>query len=304
MIDWKTLGGKTNVVDGENAFLSAWGYDSWDEALDDYGATGTTTLDKYINWLQSQTGLTHKKTIDLQNYAVANGLFTFAPTVALYDGSRGVTVTGSGVSSFVDQKSSYDNVQGTDSKRPTISDGILTFDNSAEQELAGATGRDDLAFGTANFSGAVLFKTAVDYTTDGTGMIFSTGAILGSLKGFALYFSSLDNKLKFRIRYGASSSLIDIVSNDTLNDNAWHVAYFQRDSGTCKMWVDGVEQTDNSSTVADMGVTATSNFIIGNEDGSFDGWFGGQLRQLQISSDVLTAGEIANLSTQLLKKVS
>lgn len=82
-----------------------------------------------------------------------------------WDGSIGVTVTGSGVSAWAPVKGTNSGTQGTDAKRPTYSGGVLTFDGS----------NDALGFGTFTLNQPAIFFlamqqiswTANDYFMDG-----------------------------------------------------------------------------------------------------------------------------------------
>lgn len=300
---WKKLTGESNYVDGVKAFLSNWGYSTWDEALDGYGASGSTTLDKYISWLRSQTGLPNTTpTIDLEDYAYKNGLYTFAPAVALYDGNRGVTVTGSGVSTWTDQINDYDSNQTTDSKRPTISNGVLTFTDANSQELVGGSINTALDF-TGAFTAVTLLKTGADFSSIGTGIIWSNGAVTGSQRGIALFFSSATaNKVGFRMRDGLTTNFFDIFSNDTLNDDSWHVIVVTHDSSNnTTMYVDGTAQTDTSSEDRDVS-SSTLPFVFGNETG-LGTFYDGEIAQTMFFSDVLKSGEITSLTNNLLAKV-
>lgn len=296
-ITWLKTWGATsnNYVDAWREVLIAKGYDS---VSDDFNGM-------YRAWLFSQTGFSEADDMsipDLENYAIKNGLYTFAPAVALYDGNRGVTVTGSGVSTWTDQINDYDSNQTTDSKRPTISDGVLTFADANSQELVGGSINTALNF-TGAFTAVTLLKTGADFSSIGTGIIWSNGAVTGSQRGIALFFSSATvNKVGFRMRDGLTTNFFDIFSNDTLNDDSWHVIVITHDSSNNTiMYVDSTAQTDTSTEDRDVS-SSTLPFIFGNETG-LGTFYDGEIAQTMFFSDVLKSGEITSLTNNLLAKV-
>lgn len=299
-----------SIEDGEIDYLQSWGStstssdpdDHWEQVLiaKGYNSKSEDVRDMQVEWLQTQTGLTTNNWWDLQCYAFENGLYTFAPVVALFDGNRGIEITGSGVSTWTDQINAYDVVQSTDSERPTYSAGVLTFDNSADQDLSGASINTNLNF-TGDFTTVVVIQTSADFTSIGAGMVYDNGGITGSNEGIATLVNGTDNKFRFFLRDSLGTSAID--SNDVINDGDVHVILCQSVSGTQSMYVDGILQTDTDATAIDVS-GSTQNFTIGNRVNLPALCFDGNIMQQQFYSDALKAGEIASLTAQLLEKWS
>ena len=110
VIDMKmTVYGGGNYIDAPINWLQSWGAtarnetDCWREVFNLKGFTWDNRVDPKKLWLQAQTGSFSNDMHTMEKYALENGLYTFAPVVALWDSQRGITVTGSGVSSWIDQ---------------------------------------------------------------------------------------------------------------------------------------------------------------------------------------------------------
>lgn len=298
---WKKLTGESNYVDGVKAFLSNWGYSTWDEALDGYGASGSTTLDKYRSWLRSQTGLPNTTpTIDLEDYAFTNGLYNFAPTLMLFDGRLGKTLNSGDVQTWTDQVSGIDPTNGTASEQPLNLTKGLNFDYTASQKLSHAH-VSSLEFGTADFAIVVVFKTSNDFSVSGAGGILGQGGA-STIDGLIVQMGS-NNKLQFLTSDGVALAFNE--SNSTLNDDSLYVAVCQVESTTMKMYIQGVAQT-STATGKNIGSSASS-FYLGVRENATPSpifFYDGDLYHLAIYDNSLKTGEITSLSNTLLEKYS
>jgi hypothetical protein len=107
-----------------------------------------------------------------------------------------------------------------------------------------------------------------------------------------------DGKIRFAVY---ASALKEVVSNATLNDNAWHhaVGVSTGDNGTLFLYIDGALQ--GTTSVGGTIFTYTDSYWrIGGYENSLwtngaDGYFTGQMDEVRIYDRALSADEVANL---------
>lgn len=166
-----------------------------------------------------------------------------ASLLAWWDAAYGVTVTGSGVSSWVDRKSGYDMAQSTDSARPAYSvtgfNGVpgLTFDGTddrltlASQPFPSGANPSEvfIVFQNDETSGSTTSRTLFGYGTSGstgrslgriTNNVFRTTVGNGSSNLSASSTVTISSRHLVHAVYGAAASTISVDAETPVSVSA------------------------------------------------------------------------------------
>jgi len=186
--------------------------------------------------------------------------------------------------------SGYDN-NGT---RYNFSDGWVTgkYGNALEFNATNETfidcGNDSsLNFGENDFSIEFWIKV-----TDTTVKSFLYKLTNGDYPGWDISLYTDTGKVYFW--GGNQNDPINLFSNTAVNDGAWHHIVVIRNSSSFQVYVDGSNDTSDSSEI--LAVThdfdSTWNLSIGDDNGADDGFFNGTIDNIRIWNRSLSAGEI------------
>ena len=230
--------------------------------------------------------------------AVIPGLEPFglgASLLAWWDASTGVTVTGAGVSSWVDRVGGYDLVQATDAARPTYSatgfngDPALDFNGTSHfMNLEGVPG----SFPTGAAPSEIWFVGQQDALAAETGVtrpMFAYGSAGAGQRSLFRLVTGDTNRAHLNMGATVSDTVVDFSSR--------HVVRAQF-GATSSISVDGQAETSALSTLA----SGTTRVRLGcNLPDTPTVFWNGKVRDLIITT-ALSAAQATALQTFLLAR--
>jgi hypothetical protein len=132
------------------------------------------------------------------------------------------------------------------------------------------------------------FKAAVSQSTSNPRLVFiGDGA---SNNRALLYFNS--NFVRLYLGTGGAA-VANIVTNSTLNDDTWHHVVGRWETDSAQIWVDGVKQTDEDTSLTMALRDSGDPLLIGSDDGANQ--FTGKIKDVHVFNKYLTDVEIASL---------
>ena len=176
-------------------------------------------------------------------------------------------------------KGNDDNViVGNDIKLSNANGGFGVAFNSSQSDGINSAGSDGFGFGTGDFTVEhwiyTDFSTASQQVIDGR----DYGAIGDS--NWATSIHSSGNEYRFFAVTPGGGGAARISNNTTLNANTWYHIAIVRISGTTKMYIDGVQQTQTFTDANNYNNTTLTLGIHGPNKSSFP--FNGKLSNVRV----------------------
>ena len=195
---------------------------------------------------------------------------------AWYKMSKGITLNGSDVSAWADSSSNSNDMLQTDvSQQPAYAAGVLTFDPTSNEclELSGT----QISL-TGDFTVGIRFNV-----TATTGVLLADQTETGEFLRF-----QASNKIRLKVD---GTAPLDFTLNSG-NFGGEQYMVLTRSSGTCNLWVDGVQQTSSGTKTGTADIDAIG--IRKTDVNPYDG----TMREIQIYTG--TSAELtANVNTWL-----
>jgi hypothetical protein len=180
---------------------------------------------------------------------------------------------------------SGNNNSGSLTNGPTFSSdgkGSIIFDGTNDHIIASASSVWNISTGTIECW--VMVSGDVGYRG-----IF--GSFTASFTGYAFAINSLSTKLEFLVGYGIGQSFKYIQSNENYVKNRWYHLAGTFGSGGALFYVDGVLQTDKTTTA--VGAPGNLPLTIGRfYHDTNDYYFNGRVASGKIYNRILSAAEI------------
>mgnify|MGYP003131999567 FL=1 len=198
--------------------------------------------------------------------------------VAWYKMATGITLNGSDVSQWSDSSGNgYHMLQSDAAQQPAYSAGVLTFDPTSNEclELSGT----QISL-TGDFTVGIRFNV-----TATTGVLLADQTATGEFLRF-----QASNKIRLKVD---GTAPLDFTLNSG-NFGGEQYMVLTRSSGTCNLWVDGVQQTSSGTKTGTADIDAIG--IRKTDVNPYDG----TMREVQIYSSTsadLTANVNAWLAT-------
>ena len=217
-------------------------------------------------------------------------------------GTTGVTVTGSGVSTWADQSGNSNNfTQGTDADRPNyVSSSYLDFDH-ANTELLTRADDNDFSFGNGTTDSPFSMVAYINLDDATKFRILSKSDAVATTEYF--FTSSATDYLGiFMYKVGDVNNSISRTILATSYEGSWITVGFSYDASGdtsgIKLYIDGVNV---KGTAAKAGTyTAMSNTASSIRMASLawtPDYSNGKIGDVLVTSDVLTPTEMANIHT-------
>lgn len=155
---------------------------------------------------------------------------------------------------------------------------------------------DATSLDLVQFSVACWFRTSADYSTVG-GVLVNKGGLgsdtAGQNMAYGLWFDPLfDNVITAGFEEGAGTDHF-IQSTFTYNDGKWHFAVITYDQVTLRLYVDGYQVA--SAATATTPESNAQPLVIGRNSRASDSFFNGDIDEVRIWNNDLTAAEVRDL---------
>lgn len=170
---------------------------------------------------------------------------------------------------------------------------VVRFVAAGSDHLSAAnTATTNLDFGTSDFTIAVLFKSSASAIA---GQIILSKNWATGIAGYEISIrrnndATNGNKIEFAV--GVIGGTLQVIYSNTTyaNDGNFHRLIVARDSGTMRMWVDGVEQTATASNATN--INGNDDFYVGTRQTT--DYFSGDIAEIAMYS-----GYSASLVTEI-----
>lgn len=142
-----------------------------------------------------------------------------------------------------------------------------------------------------NVTGNFTIEAWVRPESSGTKSIASKFETGNNQRSYALFLNSNDN-IDFRIS-SDGSSVINAVSNTTLSNNAWyHVAGVFRTNTSLDVYVNGVLENNNKSSVPSSAFGSAVATTVGGKGGAAASFFNGTIDEVRLYNRSLNTSEV------------
>lgn len=196
--------------------------------------------------------------------------------------------SGNGTGTLTDLVNSNDGtITGATWETDTDNGGKRALEYSSDYVTVSNSG--DFAFGTD----PVWFSCWFKLTSTSQQMILDKGYNTGNTT--RLFFILL-NSTTYRIYPGDTPAALDFTASGYLND--WVNVIFQRNGVTVTAWVNGSQAAQKTNLPSGKDLTNSDNLVIGARSDATTAFFSGRVDEARFGTGVLTAQQIAKLSSR------